>query len=497
MPALSAICRSLPRRFRTLVAAFALGNMANAPASAQPITQHELRAHIAVLASDLFEGRAPGTRGENRTVNYIATQWAEAGLAPAADGAWYAPVQLVERRPGTHRLRFLDARGEPIEWRGRVLLRGRDTTSAMSGLPVVAVPAEATDGVAGKLVFTPYRLDDPGKPGLRDRTAALAEAGAVAVVAVVENRLWDRVTARFAEGSTTLAGAQHHAPVEGVVRASDYRKLLRKAGVRRHTRGSEGNVPIAMTADLSVDTTLRPYRSHNVVGRSVGTHPGAGTVLLMGHWDHFGICRAFDPAAPDADRICNGAVDNASGIAVLIALAKRVTAQPHARDILFLATTAEEMGLLGARAFADDPPFALSDIVAAFNLDTVALRADGMKVAILGAESGPAFDLVRATATDLGREVVAGDFARGFTRRQDGQILTDRGVPSFFVTSALAARDRVEDFLAGDYHEVGDELTDDLPLGGAMDDAALHLALVRAFARAADFPRNPTGEPGP
>ena len=156
--------------------------------------------------------------------------------------------------------------------------------------------------------------------------------------------------------------------------------------------------------------------------------PAVGeNLLFLGHWDHFGICRP----PGEADRIRNGAVDNASGIAMLIEIAGRLARQPHPpRDILFLATTSEEIGLLGAEYFASHPPVPLASIAAAINLDTVA-DPSGRRA---GRDDRPRASrrstlVVDSTVRALGRRLDTDGEAAAFADRQDGWALTRAGVP--------------------------------------------------------------------
>lgn len=149
--------------------------------------------------------------------------------------------------------------------------------------------------------------------------------------------------------------------------------------------------PLELNLAVTIEATSdrREFPSQNIIGMIPGTIPGSGAVLLLGHWDHLGECGP--PEA--ADRICNGAADNASGIAMMLELARRLKAGPPlGRDIYVLATSAEEAGLLGARAFVKTPPLPLSSIVAAFNFDMMAVAPEGSPVGIIGRGHTPALD---------------------------------------------------------------------------------------------------------
>ena len=240
-----------------------------------------------------------------------------------------------------------------------------------------------------------------------------------------------------------------------------------------------------MTADFTAESAVRPFASHNIIAKLPGAKPDGKAVLFLGHWDHLGIC------APEgeADRICNGAVDNASGIAVLIEIAKRLGqgVRPD-RDIYFMATTAEEKGLLGAHWFADHPVVPLSDITVALNVDTIAISPRGTPVATIG-RGKPAYDaVVRDIATKLGRTLDEDGEADAFIQRQDGWALGAKGVTSLMVGGSFSDMKLLEAFLGSDYHQAADNFSDKIPLGGAAEDADLHVALGRAFADTKRWP---------
>ncbi len=228
---------------------------------------------------------------------------------------------------------------------------------------------------------------------------------------------------------------------------------------------------------LAQAVRLGSFTSHNVIGVAPGRHPDGKAVLVMAHWDHIGIC------APKAvDKICNGAADNASGVAAIIAVAEQVTKLGLDRDVWFVATSAEEWGLLGARAFADRPPLPLATIVAGFNLDMIAVASAGAPVAMLAPPNSRLEPLVRKTAAALGRTWDGDREADNFLRRQDGWALAERGVPMVMAGGSFSDMGQLRRFLGDRYHAAEDDLRPDTDLGGAVDDANLHLELVRRAA---------------
>jgi hypothetical protein len=221
-----------------------------------------------------------------------------------------------------------------------------------------------------------------------------------------------------------------------------------------------------------------PFTAFNVVGRVPGRAPDGRVVVVMAHYDHLGLCQP--EGVPD--RICNGAVDNASGVAALVAVAERVTKMKLDRDVWFVATSAEEWGLLGAKAFADSPPVALSRIIAGFNLDTIAIAPKGAPVAMVAAQGVRLEPLVREAAIAMGRAWDGDDEATPFLKRQDGWALAERGAPMIMAGGSFSDFKLFKAYLEANYHSSADELRPGTDLGGAVDDANLHVELVRRAA---------------
>jgi Zn-dependent M28 family amino/carboxypeptidase len=238
-------------------------------------------------------------------------------------------------------------------------------------------------------------------------------------------------------------------------------------------------MPLELRASLAVSTQVRKYVSHNVIGRLRGTGNTRESVLYLGHWDHLGICR---PEASD-DKICNGAVDNASGIAMLIEIAANIArGKRPERDLLFMGTTAEEMGLLGAEYFGANPTVPLNSLVAAINIDTVAIHRKGEPVAVIGRGTAPLDALIAETAQQLGRKIDEDKEADDFVSRQDGWVLTRAGVPTVMVGGSFANMKQLGAFLSGPYHKHNDDLGRELILDGAAEDTDLLIALGRKLA---------------
>lgn len=474
-------------------------------ARSQPIVESDLLRHIEILASDAFEGREPGTVGENRTVNYIATQWVRAGLRPAGEnGSWYAPVTLVERTPESYRIEMASQAGRKfLALQDEIVLRGGAPSFSEKRVPVVfagfAGPASRPLPVARKLVLLPLAAltDGDDIPDYRARKRQLIRDGAIGVITIIEKQdQWPRYKRSFLRGTTGLSDFEDHAALEGRISLDQFRAVVGQSGRDANRlladRDALAVVDLALVADASAETRIRTYLSHNVIGKIPGASPEKGAVLFLGHWDHFGICRIEDPLDPGKDRICNGAVDNASGISLLIETAQRLSAVDHDRDIYFLATTAEEKGLLGARAFAGNPPIALDKLVAVFNADTIALSDDPSRIAVVGLGRSGLDAEIEAVALQEGRDIDRSGQANAYVRRQDGYVFLERDIPAYMITSAFADEERLNAFINDSYHDVGDEVNDGLLLTGAAADANFHVALGRFFASSATYPGKAT-----
>lgn len=504
---------SFPRRLLRSVAAL-LALSAGLPAAAQsppPITEPDLRRHVEVLASDRFQGRKPGTASEQLTTDYIVRELAERGVQPGAgQGRWLQPVRLVERGAARHQLRFTRERRTIQMPADAVVLTGRDQSAEISGAPVIfaghgaVMPERGIDQLAGAdfkgaVALILYEGPDvEGFPSFTKRLETLSAAGAVAVIAVVGPDLpWDQVR-RMSEGGRVQLDEPGLPAAFGAMSWEGAAALVKGAGtdLARLVNDQPGStfrsVVLPVRADIEVSADVRRFTSNNVVGRIPGSGGDGESIVLLGHWDHLGICRPEG----EADRICNGAADNASGIAALIEAAGRLVAggKPK-RDILILATTAEEMGLLGAEFFARNPPVARPSIVAGINVDTLAVAPAGTPVAVIG--GNPQMDLVIGrVAIDLGRKLDADREADIMATRQDGHALTSHGIPTFMAVSNASDMNLLRGFLSGAYHGPEDEADAAIEYGGAVEDANLLVALARAFADPAQYSPLPPGERG-
>jgi hypothetical protein len=469
----------------------------------------QLRATMSVLASDDFAGREPGTEGEAKTLRYLGKLWFDIGLVSGTNDPshpWFAPVTLVAREPASSTAQFL-RKGRMVSVpASEVLVLTSAKRSLVEAAPLFFVgrslgPPPPRAELAGRVAVLLDALP-PGRHGAEipaiqgsARQNALLAAGAGAVITVLDGeRSLDSVAARRRRSGYALASEALGGDLEGFITPAGIEGLLGAGGLATLAKEADrpGFAPhlLDLTANLEATTRETQIHTHNLIGRLRGHHPGAGAVLLLAHWDHFGTC-----AQPPAEHlICNGAIDNASGVAAITEVARRLAhGPPLDRDVYFLATTGEELGLLGAEAFAENPPMPLSSIVAAFNLDSVAIAPAGTALGIVGKGMTGLEPAIAAVARAQHRKLSDSTAPNAYIRRQDGWALMRHDVPAVMVTSAYGEIPRLEHFFDTDYHRPSDVVKPGIELGGAAEDVAFHVALVRYCADLRSFPAAPAG----
>jgi hypothetical protein len=447
---------------------------------------------IEVLASDEFGGRKPGTPGGERTISYVIQRMQEIGLQSGTNdpgSAWRAPVELVGAEPLEHSITVRTANGTdelPIEssaaysLSSRVLVDGVEVVFVGSGSR--AIPASEITG----------RIAILARPGPDPRTLeALFAANPAAVLSVLPNDLaLSRVKTRFESERLQLAKEVSDRLTAFVTRDAIANALPDGEWDRLMAEASRPNFlfeVLEATIAIDVRSARREFTSSNVIGLIPGQVRGSGAILLMAHWDHLGECARGTP-----DPICNGAVDNASGVALMLELASRLRASgPHDRDIYFLATSAEEAGLLGAKAFADAPPVPLESITAAFNFDSVTVARAGEAVGYIGEGRTALDDTIKDVLRSRGIELGNSRFASEFLRRHDGWVLLEKGVPSVLLSTAFSSEIVIGPYFATRYHRPSDE-AESLEMGGAVDDLLLHEELVKRLASIVSYPNGDT-----
>jgi Zn-dependent M28 family amino/carboxypeptidase len=542
-------CVALPL---TLLAALAAAAepAPGASAAAEGISAAALLGHIQVLASDEFEGRAPGSPGEERTVAYLTEQFQNLGLKPGnPDGTFVQEVPLVgfqatsatgafrARGERTIGLKFLD---DCVAVSRRLVpeVKVADSEVVFVGYGVVA-PEYGWDDykgvdVCGKtivmLVGDPA-IPDPANPGQLDpnmfkgramtyygrwtyKYEIASEKGAAAAILVHETGpagypfsvvtgSWGRENFEIRQPGENNQRVQ----VEGWVSLEKAKELFaacgldfdaqKAAALRRDFR------PVALEAkaEFAVANRLRAVQSKNVIARIEGSDPKlrAEYVIYTAHWDHLGR----DPSL-EGDQIFNGAADNASGTAALLELGRAFgrLATPPPRSILFLAVTAEEKGLLGAKYYATHPLYPLEKTLADINMDVINLWGPTRDLISVGKGQSTLDDLLESVAAEKGR-VVTGDAEpeKGYFYRSDHFEFAKQGVPALdpkggmeYIGKPAGFGRRIHDeYTERDYHKVSDEIKPGWDLAGAVEDLRLLLAV---GLRVAEDPRYPEWKPG-
>jgi Zn-dependent M28 family amino/carboxypeptidase len=539
--------RSLPHRAQAGVLVLLSSCLLAAPASisiAEPeLSADRILSHVRVLASDEFEGRAPGSLGEDKTVDYMIRQFQALGLQPGTpDGSFVQQVPLTGitgdasggYRAGDHRVAFVVPR-DCVLWSPRFLpeVNVADSDLVFVGYGVVAPEYRWDDfkdvDVRGKtlvmLVGDPPVPDpvDPAK--LDERTfkgramtyygrwtykyEIAAERGAAAALivhetgpagypflVVINSNTGERFELEAADrnpGSAAVEGWITKDQARELFRAAgqDY-EALKQAAVRRDFRP----VPLGARASFAVKNRLRQVTSRNIVARLEGADPKLKeeVVIYSAHWDHLGR----DPKLT-GDPVYHGALDNATGVGGLLEIARAfVAARPRPkRSLLFLATTAEEKGLLGARYYAQHPLFPLARTLADLNLDGLNPWGRTRDVSVLGFGSTTLEDLLRTAADGQGRVLVPdAEPEKGSFFRADHFEFAKAGVPALYFDSGLDyvgkpagyGQQKIDEFTLNDYHKPTDVIKPDWDLSGALEDLQLLLAVGRAVANGDRWP---------
>ena len=474
-----------------------------------------LRQHIETLASDDFGGREPGTDGEAKTLRYLGKQWFDIGLVSGTNDPgheWFAPVSLIAREPATSSAQFVRSGQRKAVEPAEILVLTSGKRAMVRNAPLLFVGrgdmGELTrNELAGRVAVLLDAVNEPeaggdpaqdadgtgeGQGATSQRQSALLAMGAAAVLTVLDGeRTIEGIEARRLRSGYALSEDSVGGDLEAFISPESMDALL--VGTGTTLAGLEASaarddfrpVALGLEATLEATTRAKTIHTHNLIGKLPGRHPETGAVLFLAHWDHFGTCAE----APAEDTICNGAIDNASGVAALTEVARRLAKGPPLdRDVYFLSTSAEELGLLGAHAFAENPPLPLEQIVAAFNIDSDAIAPRGTPFAIVGRGMTGLDAAIATVAKQEGFRLRDDDEANEYVRRQDGWALLQHDIPAVMVTTAYGDIARIRAFFDGDYHRPSDDATHALELGGEVEDVKMLTALGRWFA---DLRRTP------
>ncbi len=521
-----------------VTAALALALAAAPPArtsavAERAITADAIRAHVRFLASDLLEGRGPGTRGDALAQGYIAAQLEALGLRPAGTQGFLQPFDIVG----------VDGHAETVQF-----TRGRESLVLRHPDEVIVVAGDAAAHTAlerAELVFVGYGIrapeygwddfkgrdlrgkvllilnsdpeDDPALFAGRTRlwygrwdykfemAAKVGAAGAIIFhTPHSAGYPWQVVRSSWTGPQYSVPTSERRVPLRGWVAEDACRELAALAGrsleelVRSANRREFQPVPLGITVSTAFDSRVERTRTANVLALLPGSDRrlSSEVVLYTAHHDHLGMRTG---AAPGEDAIYNGAEDNASGVALMLSIARAYAALPVAprRSILFAAVAAEEQGLLGSEYLARHPPVLLGRIAVDINIDGANVFGRTRDVTVIGLGKTDLDVTLGALARAQGRVLRSDQLPdRGYFYRSDQFSFARAGVPSAYFESGLDyrgrppgwGREKREAWEETRYHQPSDELTPDWDLAGAVEDARLQFALGYSVAQATALP---------
>ncbi len=516
--------------FAAVAFALALSDGETVPAEVrahmETVSTGALRAHVKFLASDLLEGRGTGARGGDIAARYVASQFELASLAPAgSDGTYFQPVPLVgvttdaksslqvataaNERP----LRFLEdyvvwteEQSDVVDVYAPVVFvgygiqapelgwddyKGLDVSGKILLMLVNDPPSEDPKHFGGKALTYygrwTYKYEIAARLGAKGCLLVHTPASAGYGWEVVRNS-WGRERPELRRDEKSPRAL----PLSGWLSEAFSRELLKWCGhdfdglLAKAARKDFVPAELGARAAAHLESKVRRIETANVLGRLEGSDPRLReeTVFLTAHYDHLGV---GEPENGDA--IYNGAVDNASGVAILLELARVFSRSPvrPRRSIVFMGVAAEEGGLKGSAYFAERPTVPLQKIAAVVNLDGIPLDGETKDFTFLGAERSTLRANVERAAKEMSFEIVPDPHPeKGHFYRSDQFSFARAGVPGLMLDpgTRYAGRpdgwgeERYREYLESRYHRPSDEYREDMDFSGAAKTAkiAFHLA---------------------
>jgi len=500
-------------------------------------------AHTKVLSSDQFEGRAPGTKGEELTAGYLVDEFRRIGLKPGnTDGTFVQKVPLVGITPAPANLVF--KRGQQqrtLAWKSDVVAWTKHVADSAAvnnsevvfvGYGVVAPEFNWDDykgvDVKGKtlvMLVNDPPVPDPANPKELDEKTFGGKAmtyygrwtykyeigakrGAAAVLLVHEtgpagygfNVVQGKTGEQF--DLVTPDKNMNRVAIEGWITLDQGKELLKMAGQDFETIKKQAAtrafkpIPLGVSASMTIRNTLRTIDSQNILAKLEGSDPTLKDeyVIYTAHWDHFGI-----GAPVNGDRIYHGAQDNAVGTAGLLEIARAFTKlqAPPKRSILFLSVTAEEQGLLGSQYYSVAPIYPLAKTLANINIDGLNVHGRTKDLTLVGYGASDLDDYTREAAAEQGRLITADpEPEKGFYYRSDHFNFAKEGVPAldpsegidFVGKPADYGRKMRDDYTEHHYHQPSDKVNADWELSGAQEDLMVLFAVGYRIAQADKFP---------
>ena len=531
-----------------LALGFAAANADDTAIHAQnAITANGLLKTITILSSDDFEGRAPGSTGERRSVDYIQKQFAQIGLKPGnPDGSYIQKVPMVGIQSSP--TMTYNAAGKTTElhysedYVARSTLVQKDVAIDKSDMVFVGYGVVAPEygwddykgmDLHGKTIV--MLINDPAIPDPADPTRLdphmfkgeemtyygrwtykyeiAAKMGAAAALIVHEtkpaaygfdvvrhswaNRQFYIDTGKVNPDFPSVAGWLQLDVAKALFKSGGFDfDELKKAALSKDFKP----VALGVTTSIHIQNQWDKVQSKNVVGKIDGSDPQLKneTIIYSAHWDHLGIDKHLP--GPRSNQIFHGALDNASGVAALMELARAYKALPVApkRSILFIATTSEEQGLLGARYYAQNPLYPLAQTLIDINIDGINSYGRTNDISVIGSGKSTVDELVAEAARQQGRSTKPDPHPEhGSFFRADQFEFAKAGVPGLYTGAGIDVTgkpagygtEKMMDYIANHYHSVHDVVDSNWDLSGAVQDVQLLFNVGYGLAQGNVYPQ--------
>ena len=511
------------------------------------ISGEQIAQRIETLASDTFEGRAPGTETGEASARWIAAEMERIGLQPGGEnGSYLQPVGMVELTLDEASSGFSVQNGETDTemtlGTDAVIWSKRQTKTPMSfeasdlvfvGYGVVAPEYGWNDyeglDVAGKTVV--MLVNDPGYANPEGelfngrsmtyygrwtyKYEEAARQGATAAIVIHETAPasygWDVVSNSWSGGQADLVrpnGGEDRTLLEGWISYEMAVDLFNQAGLDFDALKAAAAAPgfsyIDMgnlTASGTIAQNLKSVQSHNVIGVLPGKTRPDEYMLYTSHWDHLGKKTGEKTGAPGEDfyqdQVFNGAVDNASGSASTLEIAEAMMAEELDRSVLFVSVTLEESGLLGSAYYAENPTVPLNKIVAGINIDAILPIGKTKDVVVVGYGASQLEERLRVLAEADGRVIVPDPTPEaGYFYRSDHVSFAKKGVPMLYADAGLdkidggvaAGKAFADVYTAQRYHKPADEYDPSWAMSGMQQEVEMLFKLGRDIADSDDWP---------
>lgn len=507
------------------------------PATSTMVDSTYLQRVLEELGSDKYMGRMPGTDAEPLTINYIRDEFIKMGLQPGNGDSYFqeVPLATITASPdevlsvkGTKETVDLKFKNEVVTSTQRLqeTITVKDSELVFCGFGIVAPEYGWNDyeGIDMKGKTAVVFVNDPGYHSedstlFKGKTMTYygrwtykfeeaARQGAAGVLIVHETGAagypWFVVQSSWTGGLQSLQSPDDglsKCAFEGWITQTAAGKLFKNSTIEGKNMLQKAlakdfkPTPMGLTLDHTMQVETEKQLSNNVIGILPGTDRADEYIIYTAHWDHIGI----GPVVK-GDSIYNGALDNASGMATFMAIAKAFAEakEKPKRSIIFLAVTAEEQGLLGSQWYAENPIYPLDKTIANLNKDGANVHGSMKDLTVTGFGHSELDELAEAEAKKQGRYVIPDQQPeKGYFFRSDHFNFAKVGVPAFYaggsydhrINGKAYAKAKADEYTKANYHQPSDEYSDDWDLTGAVEDAQLYFSLGQKLANEKIYPQ--------